>query len=496
MLPNLVGHTIGKYHVLERIGQGENAVVYRAQQINLGRLVALKVLPIANKAAYDRLRLESQLLAQLQHPGIRQVISIEEAGPLAYAVLEYADESLKTLLTGRRQEHRPFSRAETVKLLRPIAEVLDYLHSRGLAHMDVKPENILLTTDGRVMLSDFGVSQSFGKPLSRGTPAYVAPEVVKGEPVSAATDIYSLGVVAYEMLAGQPPFTGDAPLTLWRHHTQTLPSPANRVNRNCSNSVAWVVNRALAKAPDERYVSAAAFISALDSADTVSVRLFTLPRRRPWVAATSAMGLMAAAALVILPLSGRWPPPAPVSPTPVSVTAPPSATLLPLTVAPAGTPEEPPATMPPLIQPSATTGPTAAPTQTLAPTATNAPTRTPAPSATATSPPDQPACVNPGWKAGAVIVQPVANATLPQRRIIVRGVANLPTSIGYQLRLYRPTNMADSAVVVNLEFAGKANGQLGVVDAGNLGPGKYLLRLRVLYPSRNYEECDVPIALE
>lgn len=494
MLPNLTGQTIGKYQVLERLGQGENAVVYRARQTNLGREVALKVLPVANRTAHERLQAESQLLARLQHPGIRQVYGIEETGPLAYAVLEYADQSLRTLLTARRQQQKPFSRTETVKLLKPIAEVLDYLHSRGLVHMDVKPENILLTREGRVMLSDFGVTQSFGKPLTRGTPAYVAPEVVKNEPVSAATDVYSLGVVAFEMLASRLPFSGDTPLTLWRQQMQTPPPLLDRTNRACSNSVAWVVNRALAKNPHARYVSTSAFISALESADTVSVRLRTLPKRRPWVAATSAVGLMAVAAALALPFARIWPLPIPVPATitmtqnPVSTVTPVPATTLTL--------EATLAASLPMVEPTVTIQQIAGPTQTLVPTATAAPTNTPAPAATATSPPDQAACTNAGWQTGAVIYQPKANAALPRGKIALRGVADLPNSDAYQLRLYRQPNTADNAALIVQELKGKANGNLGTLDTGNLPPGSYLLRLRVLFPDRNYKECDVPITLE
>lgn len=493
MLPNLTGQTIGKYQILERLGQGENAVVYRARQLNLGRDVALKVLPVANRAAYERLRLESQLLAKLQHPGIRQVYGIEEMGPLAYAVLEYADYSLKASLAERRQQQKPFTHDETVKLLKPIAEVLDYLHSRRLVHMDVKPENILLTREGRVMLSDFGVTQSFGKPLTRGTPAYVAPEVINDEPVSAATDIYSLGVVAFEMLAGRPPFSGDTPLTLWRHHTQTLPPLLDRTNRACSNSVAWVVNRALAKDPHARYVSATAFISALENADKVSGRLRTLPERRPWVAPTSAVGLMAVAALVLL-RAGIWPwpqsGPAFITMTPNPIA---TATLAPVPAFPSvgtSTPDlavvEPTATIPQVIRP----------TETLAPTITVAPTNTPASTATATSPPDQAACINAGWQTGAAIYQPRTNAVLPRGKVVLRGMADLPNSIAYQLRLYRLPNTADNAALIVQEIEGKANGNLGTLDVGNLPPGSYLLRLRVLFPDRNYKECDVPVTLE
>lgn len=494
MLPNLTGQTIGKYQIIERLGQGENAVVYRARQLNLGRDVALKVLLVANRAAYERLQLESQLLAKLQHPGIRQVYGIEEMGPLAYAVLEYADCSLKVLLAERRQQQKHFTPVETVKLLKPIAEVLDYLHSRRLVHMDVKPENILLTREGRVMLSDFGVTQSFGKPLTRGTPAYVAPEVINDEPVSAATDIYSLGVVAFEMLAGRPPFSGDTPLTLWRHHTQTLPPLLDRTNRACSNSVAYVVNRALAKDPHARYVSATAFILALKDADTVLGRLRTLPKRRPWVATTLAVGLMAVAAALALLRAGIWPWPQP-SPTIITMTPNPVATV---TLAPVPAFPSVGTSTPNLavVEPTATIQQIARPTETLAPTITVAPTSLPVSTATATSPPAQAACINAGWQVGATIYQPRANTALPRGKITLRGLADLPNSDAYQLRLYRLPNTADNAAVIVQEIKGKANGNLGTLDASNLPPGSYLLRLRVLFPDRNYKECDVPITLE
>jgi len=331
-LPQIqLGQTLaGKYRVIERLGQGQNGVVYKAQQLNLGRYVALKIIERSNQPGYERLQQESRILAQFHHPGIRQVYGIETDGPYIFAVLDYLEQSLKHRIGERRQRQQNFTRAETVELLRPIGQVLDYLHSRGWAHMDVKPENILVGDDGRVLLADFGVAQPFGAPKTLGTPTYVAPEVINAQPVGAATDLYSLAVIAYEMLAGAPPFTGEADVVLYRHHTETLPPRLDRLNRQHSNSVAHVVNQALAKKPEQRYGSALAFLNTLARADTVSVRLPTLPRRRPVPTAIAAASLVCASALVVgfgLPHPASTPTPTVIAGMPTSTLRTPTGTV-------------------------------------------------------------------------------------------------------------------------------------------------------------------------
>lgn len=495
MQQSLIGHTLlERYRIIERLGQGANGVVYKAQQLNLDRFVTLKVVEQSNRAGCERLRQEAFVLAQFHHPGIRQVYGVEQAGPYTFAVLDYAEQSLKTQIETRRQQRQVFTRTETVQLLRPVAQVLDYLHDRNWAHMDVKPENILLSADGRVLLADFGVAQPFGKPQSRGTPTHVAPEVVNGQEVTAATDLYSLAVVAFEMLSGRLPFLGDTQVTLYRHHAQTQPPMLDRLSARTSNSVAWVVNRALSKEPQKRYPRANVFLDTLERADTISVRLPTLPRRRPIPLAVTAASVVCASVLIIgldrQPRSG---------PTPTAITTAPAANEGKAATEPTAARTEGdsvavlPATEPPTVA--------VKPTSTQAPTPTAAPTYTIAPPVTPTPAPAVAACRNAESDPGAIVVSPAANAQLPSGKVTIRGTASLPNSIGYEFQ-YRSEDRDPPDGFHFIDGSTRmeriANGELGVWDTSHpaLPPGRYIFKLRVKLNNGQHKDCDVPVLLK
>jgi serine/threonine-protein kinase len=497
MQPSLIGHTLlDRYHVVERLGQGSNGIVYKARQLNLDRFVTLKVIERDNRAGYERLQQESRVLAQFHHPGIRQVYSIETAGPYVFAVLDYVEKSLKNLIEERREQKQGFTRPETVQLLRPVGQVLDYLHSRSWAHMDVKPENILAAADGRVLLADFGVAQPFGPPRTRGTPTYVAPEVINEQPVSAATDLYSLAVVAFEMLAGAPPFIGDAAVVLYRQHTQALPPRLDRLNRQHSNSVAWVVNRALAKDPKQRYLSATAFLNTLERADTISVRVPTLPRRRPVPTVLTAASVVCVSALVAS--LGLPRPPSPLPST--AVPAAPTATQRARADAEPGQPSSPGAEIvPPKITPTPMPRATVTPAPT--PSVTIAPQWSPTAPASSTPTPAGPACQNPDAVPGASIVRPAAGAQLPIGPITIQGTADLPNSIEYEFQYHAEAQDQPGHfhyIDGSTNRAKVANGVLGIWDPRklNLAPGDYTFRLRVKLANGNHKDCDVPLILK
>jgi serine/threonine-protein kinase len=491
MQQGLIGQTLGNYRVTERLGQGGNAVVYRAKQLALNRFVTLKVIQAGDREAHERLQRESRVLAQLQHRGIRQVYGIETAGAYVFAVLEYVEHSLKHLIEERRLRRQGFTLAEAVQLLQPVAEVLDFLHAKRWVHLDVKPENIMVAADGRVLLADFGVAQPFGPPQSHGTPAYVPPEVLTNRPVDAAADIYSLGVIAFEMLAGRTPFVGDSAIAVHHQTLHTPPPQLDRVERRIGNSTAWVVSRALAKEPQQRYVTAAAFLDDLERSKTFSRKLTTLPQRRPVPTAIAAGTLVCVSALAVglrafTPLPGL--PPTRV----VLVTATPSPVL---TATAEETRVTPAAEGGPAVIISLTKSPTMPPTSTRAPD----PTRTPVPERTATVPPSPaprgPACTNPDAAAGAVITEPTARAELPIGTITLRGSARLPGSTGYEIR-YRRQDENNAHVISG--FPGQVDGdELGVWDPGQLKlpAGAYILTLRVKLADGNYKDCDVPITL-
>jgi serine/threonine-protein kinase len=265
------GTTIGSYQVVDLIGRGGMAEVYRAFHPKLSMYRAIKVvLPlIAEEEGFaERFQQEAVAMARLRHPHILEVIDFGEQEGMAYLVTEYIDGGS---LAERAGIQVPVE--ETAQLLAPIAAALDYAHTQSVLHRDVKPSNILLDRKTvRPVLSDFGIAKltDSGQHMTRtgaviGTPAYQAPEQASGLPAIAATDQYALAVVAYELLTGRVPFKADTPLaTLLAHLVQPLPAPRLH-NPSLPEAVDAVLERGLAKRPEDRYPTVAAFTSALEA---------------------------------------------------------------------------------------------------------------------------------------------------------------------------------------------------------------------------------------
>lgn len=263
----------GRYRLDERIATGGMGDVWRGTDTVLGRRVAVKVLLptlLADSGFLARFRAEARILAALRHPGIVQVFDYGEdelpTGRADYLVMEYVDGeplSERIRATGRLDV------AETLRVIAEAAQALHATHLRGIVHRDVKPSNLLVQADGTVRLLDFGVARSVeitsvtSSNAVPGTALYMAPEQATGRPVSAATDIYALGVVAYQCLAGQPPFTGDTPLQVAVKHLHEEPPP---LPDDVPEPVAALIFRALAKDPADRYPSAAEFARAARAA--------------------------------------------------------------------------------------------------------------------------------------------------------------------------------------------------------------------------------------
>ena len=263
-----------RYRLDTRLATGGMGDVWRGTDLLLGRQVAVKVLLPALVAEPDfiaRFRAEARIMAALHHPGIVQVYDCGEH-PLAegaradYLVMEYvAGEPLSQ----RIESAGRLGVAQTLSVVAQAARALHAAHSGGIVHRDVKPANLLIQPDGTVVLVDFGVARSAG--MARitstnavpGTALYMAPEQAAGRPVSASTDIYALGAVAYHCLAGRPPYSGQNPLEVAiRHLHDEPPAPP----ADLPAPVAALLTRALAKAPTDRYPSAAAFAAAADAA--------------------------------------------------------------------------------------------------------------------------------------------------------------------------------------------------------------------------------------
>jgi TolB-like protein len=271
----------GRFVIERELGHGGMASVYLARDVKLGRLVAVKVLrpELAAALGAERFLREIQIAANLSHPHIVQLYdSAEVAGQLLYVMPYVEGESLRQ----RLDREGPLPVADAVAVAAAIAGALDYAHHQGIVHRDIKPENILLHT-GQAMVTDFGIARAVdaaagdapvGGTLTStgvlvGTPLYMSPEQVLGEPVDARTDVYALGCVLYEMLTGTPPYTGPtAQAVLARHTLDPVPSVRKR-RPEVSAALERTVAKALAKTPAERFPSSAELGAALTGAAPV-----------------------------------------------------------------------------------------------------------------------------------------------------------------------------------------------------------------------------------
>lgn len=267
-MSELTGKTLSKYKVLEKIGAGGMGAVYKAMDIELDRTVAVKVLPssFARDPQYlERFHREAQTAAQLDGPHIIDVFDYGEQDGYTYLVISYiSGESLGDRLG------QPMDTKTTVDIISQVGEGLAFAHSRGVIHRDIKPDNILLTEDGQAVIVDFGLAKireavritQTGAAL--GTGHYMSPEQIRGaKDIDHRTDIYSLGVVLYEMLTGQVPFQGDSFWALVKQHVKDpVPSPRS-LNSEIPLAVEAVILKALEKASGARYQTVEEFVAAL-----------------------------------------------------------------------------------------------------------------------------------------------------------------------------------------------------------------------------------------
>ncbi len=256
------GATLGAFRILQQIGEGGMAKVYKAYQPSMERYIALKVLPshyAEDPQFIERFIREARTIAALEHRNILPVFDFGEQDGITYMAMRYVEGgTLKELLNkGRLTMH------DILDLLVQICSALDYAHRRGVIHRDVKPSNVILDSEGAAYLMDFGIAKVLGKSgdltatgAAIGTPAYMAPEQALGEKVDSCTDIYALGVVLYEMVVGRVPFQADTPMAvLMAHLHEPLPLPRD-FDASISEPVQAVIIKALAKKPEDRYQTA------------------------------------------------------------------------------------------------------------------------------------------------------------------------------------------------------------------------------------------------
>ncbi|MGC9358648.1 MAG: protein kinase domain-containing protein, partial [Anaerolineae bacterium] len=270
---SLVGNTLGQYQIVEELGRGGMAIVYKAWQPSLRRYVAIKVmLPhlLNDQEFMRRFQQEAIVAANLNHPNVVTIYEVEQQDDHLYIVMEYVEgKSLEEVVISEG----PLHLERVTKILEQVADALDYAHRRQFVHRDIKPSNILVTPEGRAVISDFGIAKALrGSGATArltatgtilGSPAYMSPEQIIGEDVDYRTDLYSLGIVAYEMLSGRAPFGGSTTALLYAQVNTTPPSIA-ALNPSLPPQVENALVRMLAKQPSQRFPNASAFVKALE----------------------------------------------------------------------------------------------------------------------------------------------------------------------------------------------------------------------------------------
>ena len=316
-----------QYHVEKPLGAGGFAVVYLVQDLNLKRKLAVKVLSpdvIASKTALERFRREAETVARLSHPNIVPLHFVGQKDDLVYLVMECVEGGS---LADRVEKEGRLPTEDVAQIMREVGGALAYAHKRGVIHRDIKPHNVLIEAEtGRCLVTDFGIARTAeassltASGMLVGTPAYLSPEQVSGQPTDHRADIYALGVMGYEMLTGQPPFTGPTPTAVLMKRLAGAPTPIQKLRQDVPQLLRDAVDGCLAADPGERFQSASDVVRALGGQTPVSAGHSTAEfvlktrrerRRRAVIAGGIGAVALTAVALAVF-LSRRRPPPPPV----------------------------------------------------------------------------------------------------------------------------------------------------------------------------------------
>ena len=279
---------IGRYKIVGELGRGAMGVVYHAVDPNIGRPVAIKTIHFGGgRNAEEQNRLRERLFREarsagiLSHPGIVTVYDVEQQGELAYIAMEFVDgPTLDQVLS----EAHPISPERMFSILGQTAVALDYAHQKGIVHRDIKPANIMIARDGTAKITDFGIAKiTASDQLTMtgnivGTPHYMSPEQVQGQPVDGRSDQFSLAVIAFEMLTGEKPYSGEHLTTVVYKIVAEEPAAPHRLNPTLGGAIESVLRRSLSKKPEARYPTCQEFAGALEKACAASKGWKTMPR--------------------------------------------------------------------------------------------------------------------------------------------------------------------------------------------------------------------------
>ncbi|MBV8730164.1 MAG: serine/threonine protein kinase, partial [Acidobacteriia bacterium] len=306
---------IGRYKIVRELGRGAMGVVYHALDPNIGRPVAIKTIRIGDERRPDeqqrlreRLLREARSAGSLSHPGIVTIYDVEQQGDLAYIAMEYVDgPTLDHVLS----EGRPLPPEQIFSILGQTAAALDYAHQKGIVHRDIKPANIMIAADGTAKITDFGIAKLAATDqftvtgVIVGTPHYMSPEQVQGQPVDGRSDQFSLAVIAYEVLTGEKPYTGEHLTTVVYKIVAEDPVSAHRLNPTLTGGIENVLRKALAKKPEGRYRTCQEFTEALEKACVATRGWKPMPRggslNAPTVADAAGVAAAPPAAIPKLP---------------------------------------------------------------------------------------------------------------------------------------------------------------------------------------------------
>ncbi len=288
MLSLVLVDQIGRYKIVRELGRGAMGVVYHAVDPNIGRPVAIKTIylggqrkPEEMERMRERLFREARSAGILSHPGIVTIYDVENQGDLAYIAMEFVDGPTLDNLLSRPQ---PIPPDQMVSILNQTAVALDYAHQRGIVHRDIKPANIMIAPGGTVKITDFGIAKVTASEQFTmtgtivGTPHYMSPEQVQGQPIDGRSDQFSLAVIAFEILTGEKPYTGEHLTTVVYKIVAEEPVPVTRLNPSASGAIETVLKRAMAKRPEGRYRTCQDFVDALDRACANTKSWKTMPR--------------------------------------------------------------------------------------------------------------------------------------------------------------------------------------------------------------------------